>query len=111
LLVYYVLRHLLGLQTLRTYYVSLEYAIDLQRLITEAGDYVPVGYWSTVEVHVSVICACLPTLPFLFRRIIPATRQNSLAVSLEPVIQTARKPSDILPLLKVVRVHEHRVNR
>jgi hypothetical protein len=91
------------------------YAVDIQRLITEAGDYVPVGYWSTIEVHVSVICACLPTLPFLFRRKIPATRQNSLAVSPEPVVRTARKPknrdSDILPLLKVVSVHEHKVNR
>ena len=32
------------------------------------GDYVPIGYWSTVEVHVSVICACLPALPSLFRK-------------------------------------------
>ncbi|KAH6662687.1 hypothetical protein B0J14DRAFT_621822 [Halenospora varia] len=28
-------------------------------------DYVPVGYWSTIEVHVSVTCACLPALPSL----------------------------------------------
>jgi hypothetical protein len=32
------------------------------------GDYVPVGYWSTIEVHVGVICASLPALPSLFRK-------------------------------------------
>jgi hypothetical protein len=76
-----------------------------------------VGYWSTIEVrlHVSVICACLPTLPSLFRRRIPDTsRQNGL-VSPEPDVRTAPKPpgergSDVLPLLKVVSIHEHRVN-
>ena len=74
------------------------------------------GYWSTIEVrlHVSVICACLPTLPSLFRRRIPDTsRQNGL-VSPEPDVRTTPKPkkrdSDILPLLKVVSIHEHRVN-
>lgn len=30
-----------------------------------------VGYWSTIEVHVGVICACLPALRSLFRRIWP----------------------------------------
>ncbi|CAG8971536.1 hypothetical protein HYALB_00005432 [Hymenoscyphus albidus] len=74
-------------------------------------DYVPVGYWSTIEVHVSVICACLPALPSLFHRKAPVTpRQNSLQPG---PIQTVGKPknrdSDILPLLKIVSVHEQRV--
>jgi len=74
-----------------------------------------VGYWSTIEVHVSVICACLPTLPSLFQKRISGTsRQNGL-VSPEPDVRTTPKPpkkrdSDILPLLKVVSIHEHRVN-
>ena len=72
------------------------------------------GYWSTIEVHVSVICACLPTIPSLFRRRIPDTsRQNGL-VSPEPDFRTTTKPkkrdSDILPLLKVVSINGHRVN-
>jgi hypothetical protein len=30
------------------------------------------GYWSTVEVHVSVICACMPSIRALMRKIWPA---------------------------------------
>ena len=74
-----------------------------------AGDYVPVGYWSSIEVHVSVICACLPTLPSLFRGKAPVIRQDDLAVPPDP---TPRKPknshSDVLPLLKLVSVDEHK---
>jgi hypothetical protein len=52
------------------------------KLTVKAGDYVPVGYWSTIEVHVSVICACLPALPSLFRRELKAAlRQNGLVPS------------------------------
>jgi len=39
----------------------------------EVGDYVPVGYRSSIEVHVGIICACLSTLPSLFRKEIPIT--------------------------------------
>ncbi|KAL4911776.1 hypothetical protein BDW62DRAFT_215530 [Aspergillus aurantiobrunneus] len=35
------------------------------------GDYVRVGYWSTIELHVGVICACLPAVRSLFTRIWP----------------------------------------
>ncbi|KAJ5312061.1 hypothetical protein N7508_002891 [Penicillium antarcticum] len=34
-------------------------------------DYVSVGYWSTVEVDVGVICACLPAIRSLLRRVSP----------------------------------------
>ena len=44
LLAYCGSRRLSSLQTLRTYHVSLYYAVNIQSLITEAGDYVPVGY-------------------------------------------------------------------
>jgi hypothetical protein len=75
-----------------------------------------VGYWSTIEVHVSVICTCLPTLPSLFRRkTADASRQNDLVVMPEPDVRTPHKPknrdSDILPLLKVVNIHKHRISR
>lgn len=36
------------------------------------GDYVRVGYWSTIEIHVGVICACLPALRSLLRRLWPS---------------------------------------
>ncbi|XHG06240.1 hypothetical protein AWENTII_009445 [Aspergillus wentii] len=34
-------------------------------------DYVTVGYWSTIECHVGVICACLPAIRFLLRKAAP----------------------------------------
>ncbi|MAD83613.1 MAG: hypothetical protein CL912_11695 [Deltaproteobacteria bacterium] len=73
------------------------------RLLTiELGDYVPVGYWSTIEVHTSFICACLPAIPPLFRReprghisLQNDTAGRSITRKSKAVI------SDDLPLLKV----------
>ena len=44
------------------------------------GDYIPIGYWRIVKVHVSVICACLPALPSLFRK-----RPSSLPTKTPPL--------------------------
>lgn len=75
----------------------------------EAGDYVPVAYWSSIEVHVSVICACLPTLPSLFRRKAPATRQDDLALPPDPISHKPKNShSDVLPLLRLVTIDEHK---
>ncbi|CZT53512.1 related to integral membrane protein PTH11 [Rhynchosporium secalis] len=72
-------------------------------------DYVPVGYWSSIEVHVSVICACLPTLPSLFRRKAAGARQDDLALQPEPSShKTKNSHSDDLPLLKLVNIDEHK---
>ena len=38
--------------------------------ITE--DYVTIGYWSTIEIHVGVICACMPAIRQLMRSVFPA---------------------------------------
>lgn len=35
------------------------------------GDYVEIGYWSTIECHVGVVCACLPAIRSLLRRVFP----------------------------------------
>lgn len=35
------------------------------------GDYVGIGYWSTIECDVGVICACLPAIRSLLRRVSP----------------------------------------
>ena len=58
------------------------------RLTIMTGDYVPIGYWSTVEVHVSVICACLPALPSLFRK-------RSLSAATETAPLSHRSGSDL----------------
>ncbi|KFY46047.1 hypothetical protein V495_02687 [Pseudogymnoascus sp. VKM F-4514 (FW-929)] len=34
-------------------------------------DYVELGYWSTIEVPVGVICACMPSIRALFRNVFP----------------------------------------
>ncbi|KAH7125892.1 hypothetical protein EDB81DRAFT_730175 [Dactylonectria macrodidyma] len=34
-------------------------------------DYVEVGYWSTIEVPVGIICACMPSIRSLFSQIFP----------------------------------------
>lgn len=36
-----------------------------------AEDYVAVGYWSTIEVPVAVICACMPAIRSLLGRMFP----------------------------------------
>ncbi|KAH8674367.1 hypothetical protein BGZ60DRAFT_526338 [Tricladium varicosporioides] len=72
-------------------------------------DYVPVGYWSTLEVHISVTCACLPALPSLFRRKSPASIIQKCQTG-ERSTQTRRnQDTDVLPLLKVASKNERNV--
>ncbi|KAI1852284.1 hypothetical protein JX265_006334 [Neoarthrinium moseri] len=60
------------------FFVTVVSAIRLRSLI-EFGttsnvtqDYVEVGYWSTIEVPVGVICACMPAIRSLFSQVFPA---------------------------------------
>jgi hypothetical protein len=50
-------------------------------------DYVEVGYWSTIEVPVGIICACLPAVRSLFSKVFPrvfgTTRQEKSAYDYE----------------------------
>jgi hypothetical protein len=74
---------------------------DNIELTTNLGDYVPVGYWSTIEVHISVICACLPALPSLFRR-----KPKIVANGRTSEVGTPKnRTSDDFPLLKVASAH------
>lgn len=41
------------------------------------GDYVEIGYWSTIECHVGVVCACLPAIRSLLRRVFPTAFGDS----------------------------------
>ncbi|ODH47291.1 hypothetical protein GX48_06632 [Paracoccidioides brasiliensis] len=36
------------------------------------GDHVPAGYWSTIEGHASILCACMPAIRALLRKIFPS---------------------------------------
>jgi hypothetical protein len=79
------------------------------QILTVAGDYVPIGYWSTVEVHVSVVCACLPALPSLFRK-----RHSSAATEATPLPhRSTRAGSEVRyrysngsPSVKVVNIRQ-----
>ncbi|XMA13694.1 hypothetical protein WAI453_006485 [Rhynchosporium graminicola] len=72
-------------------------------------DYVPMGYWSSIEVHISVIYACLPTLPSLFRTKAAGARQDDLALPPEPISRKSKNShSDVLPLLRLVTIDEHK---
>ena len=74
------------------------------------------GYWSIIEVYISVICIYLLILPSLFqRKTTDAFRQNDLIMILEPDVRTLHKlknrDSDILPLLKVVNIYKYKISR
>lgn len=60
------------------FFVTIVSAIRLRSLI-EFGttqnvtqDYVEVGYWSTIEVPVGIICACMPAIRSLFSKVLPS---------------------------------------
>ncbi|KAJ6031579.1 hypothetical protein N7540_002311 [Penicillium herquei] len=59
-------------------FVTLVSILRLNSLINFASttnltwDYVSIGYWSTIECDVGVICACLPAIRSLLRRLSPA---------------------------------------
>ena len=42
-------------------------------------DYVTIGYWSTIEVHVGIICACMPAIRQLLQYSFPSTPRSTLA--------------------------------
>lgn len=46
-------------------------ASSLHELTLSSEDYVEVGYWSTVEVPVGVMCACMPATRSLFGFALP----------------------------------------
>ncbi|KAK9416998.1 hypothetical protein SUNI508_09237 [Seiridium unicorne] len=57
------------------FFVTIVSAIRLRSLV-EFGttrnitqDYVEVGYWSTIEVPVGIVCACMPSIRALFEHI------------------------------------------
>ncbi|KAJ5639572.1 uncharacterized protein N7484_007434 [Penicillium longicatenatum] len=58
-------------------FVTLVSILRLKSLINFASttnltwDYVSIGYWSTIECDVGVICACLPAIRSLLRRVAP----------------------------------------
>ncbi|OCK81388.1 hypothetical protein K432DRAFT_351109 [Lepidopterella palustris CBS 459.81] len=57
--------------------LRLKWMIQFANTTNVTWDYVPIGYWSTIEVDIGVICACLPALRALQVRLFPSTRSAS----------------------------------
>ncbi|KAF2502651.1 hypothetical protein BU16DRAFT_554699 [Lophium mytilinum] len=57
--------------------LRLKWMIQFANTENVTWDYVPIGYWSTIEVHIGIICACLPALRALQFRIFPSTAHAS----------------------------------
>ncbi|KKK16523.1 hypothetical protein ARAM_003075 [Aspergillus rambellii] len=68
---YVMLMFSLGLLVTLVSILRLESLITFSNTQNLTWDYVTVGYWSTIECHVGVICACLPAIRALFRRVWP----------------------------------------
>lgn len=45
--------------------------------LTMIGDYVAVGYWSTIEINVGIICSCMPNIRLLLVRAFPKLMNTS----------------------------------
>ncbi|EEH33714.2 hypothetical protein PAAG_04763 [Paracoccidioides lutzii Pb01] len=92
-------------------------------------DYVEMGYWSTIEIHVGIICACMPAMRSFFRRVFPTLfsyteHQKSgtfgtFSTSHDEVMmrnseRLSQKPkcheSDAMPLVDVVNFQQHQRN-
>ncbi|KAF1972783.1 hypothetical protein BU23DRAFT_508119 [Bimuria novae-zelandiae CBS 107.79] len=54
--------------------LRIKYMIQFSNSQNVTWDYTPIGYWSTLEVHVGVLVACLPAIRSLQRRIFPSSR-------------------------------------
>jgi hypothetical protein len=54
--------------------LRLKWMIQFANTHNVTWDYTPVGYWSTLEVHVGIIIACLPALRSLQHRLFPDTK-------------------------------------
>lgn len=54
--------------------LRLKYMIQFANTHNVTWDYTPVGYWSTLEVHIGILIACLPALRSLQHRLLPDTK-------------------------------------
>lgn len=77
------------------------------------------GYWSTIEIHVGIICACMPAMRALLRRVFPVlfsyTQKSALSKSATGPFQSNRDMNsrigkdglDSLPLVNVKIDHKY----
>ncbi|KAF5635816.1 CFEM domain protein [Fusarium sp. NRRL 52700] len=75
--------------------MSLKKKIQLM-LMFSVEDYVEIGYWSTIEVPVGIICACMPAIRALFGIIFPKVfaSTNRSKNSYANISESKQLPSD-----------------
>lgn len=61
--------------------LRLKWMIQFASTQNVTWDYVPIGYWSTIEVHAGILCACLPAMRALLYKWFPRLRGASTARS------------------------------
>jgi hypothetical protein len=71
---------------------------NLFLLISVAEDYVTIGYWSTIEVHVGIICACMPAIRQLLQHVFPRTLGSTAANSFRSPLASSNKPRRPSPM-------------
>ncbi|KAF2089794.1 hypothetical protein K490DRAFT_62671 [Saccharata proteae CBS 121410] len=61
--------------------LRLKWMIQFSNSTNVTWDYVPIGYWSTIEVHASILCASLPAIRALMLQLFPRSFGHSSALS------------------------------
>ncbi|PVH76144.1 hypothetical protein DL98DRAFT_465509 [Cadophora sp. DSE1049] len=65
--------------------VRLQSLVKFSNSINPTWDYIAIGYWSTIEINVGIICACMPSIRLLLLRAFPrfmgTTKDRSYAYS------------------------------
>ncbi|KAK0661329.1 hypothetical protein DIS24_g2528 [Lasiodiplodia hormozganensis] len=56
--------------------LRLKWMIQFANSQNVTWDYVPIGYWSTIEVHAGILCACLPAVRALVYKCFPRLRER-----------------------------------
>ncbi|KAF2871394.1 hypothetical protein BDV95DRAFT_39967 [Massariosphaeria phaeospora] len=56
--------------------VRIRYLILFEKTNNPTWDYTPIGYWTTIEVHVGVILACLPVFRAFSKRIVSLVKHH-----------------------------------
>ncbi|KAL0261584.1 hypothetical protein SLS55_003014 [Diplodia seriata] len=56
--------------------LRLKWMIQFANSTNVTWDYVPIGYWSTIEVHAGILCACLPAVRALVYKCFPRLRER-----------------------------------
>ncbi|KAF1951534.1 hypothetical protein CC80DRAFT_203280 [Byssothecium circinans] len=73
--------------------LRLKWMIQFANSYNITWDYTPIGYWSTLEVHVGIIIACLPAIRAIQYRIFPVQKRGTTGYMYYPQLSYGREGS------------------